>query len=287
MNVLAHSRSRNAGYALIIMMIAVALLLISLTAALPSLYQQGQREREKEAIFCANQYARAIYLFYRKFGRYPTSVKDLLNTSGIRFLRQPYPDPLSPTGRWRFVHVAAGGILIDSWNQSTLTPGPIPGMGAPAGTATLGNRTGNNNTGMSGNGGGFGIPGAPASSGGLEATQNGKAKHPPSTCDSNQGQASFSGTTYQTGMLLGAYIAGVAPCSDNPSIIVVNHHSHYEHWEFLALNYKVYGLPKSANVGKPVQPASPGLSGTSNQEGNPSGNALNSGQLIGGQATPQ
>lgn len=37
------------GYAFLILMMMVTILLISLTTALPSIYQEGQREKEEEA----------------------------------------------------------------------------------------------------------------------------------------------------------------------------------------------------------------------------------------------
>ena len=96
------SRVENSdrAFALLIVMMLAAVLLISLTAALPSVYTQGQREKEEELIFRGNQYARAIVLFRRQFKRYPTSVKELLKTSGFRFLRHEYPDPMTKKGKW-------------------------------------------------------------------------------------------------------------------------------------------------------------------------------------------
>src|SRR5579875_3675037 len=227
------------GYAFVAMMIMVTVLLISMTAALPSIYQEGQREREEEAIFRAEQYDRAIYLFHRRFGRYPTSVKDLLKTDNMRFLREPYRDPLSPNGRWRFIHANAAGVLIDSWVQSTLTPSQVQ---PHATTLPSGQES---------------VP--------TEQTEPKKPrKHPPSTCDGTLDSGSDS--SGQTGTLLGAFIVGVAPCSDRQSIRVLDHRKHYDEWEFLALNYVEYGLPEPQATQSP-QPGSP-----SNQPGmnNPS-----------------
>ncbi|MGH9401231.1 MAG: hypothetical protein ACRD2P_03885 [Terriglobia bacterium] len=251
------------------------MLLVSLTAALPSLYQAGQREREAEAIFTGDQYARAIYLFYRKFGRYPTSVKDLLNTADIRFLRKPYRDPLSRNGRWRFIHAAAGGVLIDSWDQTTLIPGKTN-----SGASAAGSMAGSSNMGASSN------STTPGSAAGAGNAANGKPKHPPSTCDAkgNNSPDQSSTTSYQTGTLMGAFIVGVAPCSNRQSIRVLNHQDHYDHWEFVGLNYREYALPQSSTVGNPVQPSSPGLMGPSNQTGPAGVNGSNSGAP--GQARP-
>ena len=102
------------GYALLILMMVVTLLLVALSAALPSVYVEGQREREEELLFRGTEYARAIALFHRRFNRYPATVKELLQTNGIRFLRREYRDPMSKDGKWRFIHAAANGAVLDS-----------------------------------------------------------------------------------------------------------------------------------------------------------------------------
>ena len=100
---LAGARGRtspaNSGMVLAIVMIVATLILVALTAVLPSVFQEGQREREKETIFRGYQYARAVALFHKQFNRYPVSVKELAQqTNGMRFLRQEYRDPLDPKG---------------------------------------------------------------------------------------------------------------------------------------------------------------------------------------------
>ena len=92
-------RRGSDGIVLIIVMVVATLLLIALTAALPSVYQEGQREREEELIFRGTQYARAVALFHRQFNRYPVSVKELLGTNGIRFLRKEYRRSHGPQGK--------------------------------------------------------------------------------------------------------------------------------------------------------------------------------------------
>lgn len=124
--------SRNRGYAFLILMLIVTVLLISLTAALPSIYTAGQREKEEELIFRGNQYAHAIMLFHRQFGRYPASVDDVYKkTNGYRYLRKKFKDPMTQSGTWRFIHGDARGIALDSRtmpigtgaiNQITQTP---------------------------------------------------------------------------------------------------------------------------------------------------------------------
>ncbi|HEV2176337.1 MAG TPA: type II secretion system protein, partial [Terriglobia bacterium] len=131
------------GYALIALMIMVTVMLIGLAAVLPSVYQEAQRQKEEELIFRGNEYARAIYLFNRQFHRYPRSVDELLHTNNLSFLRHAYKDPMTPSGKWRFIHVNAQGAVLDS---VTLTPNNgQPPLGATAN--------------------GFGAPGQPGSFG--------------------------------------------------------------------------------------------------------------------------
>jgi len=217
------------AYAFLVVMIMVTVLLISLTAALPSVYQEGQREREEELIFRGEQYARAIYLFHAALGRYPTSVKELLDTNGVRFLRQPYRDPLVSNGRWRFVHANAAGMLIDSFTQSQTVSTVAPASSSESKSA-------------------------------LAKAEEQKKKQEEAQC--NGSADSNSDAPYQTGQLLGAFIAGVAPCSDRQSIHVLDQADHYDEWEFLALKYVQYGLPSS-------QAAPGGQSGNMNQPGAP------------------
>src|SRR5689334_778091 len=74
------------GYALVVLMMMVTILLISLTAALPNIHTAGVREREEELIFRGNEYARAIMFFHRQFNRYPVSIEELTKrTNGYRF----------------------------------------------------------------------------------------------------------------------------------------------------------------------------------------------------------
>jgi type II secretory pathway pseudopilin PulG len=107
------------GYAFVVLIIAMTVMLIGLATALPSVYHESQREKEEELVFRGNEYARAIYLFQIQFKRFPKSVDELIRTNNIRFLRHAYKDPMNPKGKWRFIHVAPNGMLIDS-----LTMGP-------------------------------------------------------------------------------------------------------------------------------------------------------------------
>ncbi len=113
----------------------VATLLILTAVAAPNFLTQGQRDREEETVWRGQQYQRAILLYFRKFGKYPTKVEDLTTqTNGLRFLRQAYTDPTNKEdGSWRFIYAGPNGQLIGSLTRTTLqhvagqpTPPPPP-----------------------------------------------------------------------------------------------------------------------------------------------------------------
>jgi type II secretory pathway pseudopilin PulG len=212
---------------LVIVMMTAALLLIALTVVLPSVYQEGQREREEEAIFRGTQYARAVARFRRQFNRFPVSMKELLQTNGMRFLRKEYTDPLDPKGKWRIIHVNAGGVLLDSKNQPLSNNPNSPNNPAGLGQSTPG-MTGllSSAPGQGGQPIGFGGLGSSSPAGGAGQTSFGPT-------------SSFFGTGNE---IQGAFIAGVAPTSHHTSIKVWNKHYHYDEWEFLGTDLTILGL---------------------------------------------
>jgi type II secretory pathway pseudopilin PulG len=230
------------GYALITVMFMTTVLLISLTAALPSVYQEGQREKEAELIFRGIQYARAIALFHRQFNRYPVSVKELLQTNGIRFLRKAYLDPMSKKGAWRFIHANAAGVLIDSKTMGPRSNNPLGKT--PAGGAA-GSATG------SAVGGAASSPAAGGtSSPGFQLFGNQTSNRPAL-------QQRTSGFSDEGQDIKGAFIVGVASTSKHSSIRVWNNYSHYDEWEFLGVDMSMLGVPAGI----------PGLPGGSGQPG--------------------
>jgi type II secretory pathway pseudopilin PulG len=82
------------GYAMVALLVAMAVMAVMLTAAMPVWKTTVQREKEAELIFRGEQYARAIGLFQRKMGpgTMPPSI-DLLVEQ--RYLRKKYKDPIT------------------------------------------------------------------------------------------------------------------------------------------------------------------------------------------------
>ena len=105
------------GYALLLVVFMTTLLLLATMVAAPSVRTERKREQEEEMIWRGKQYVRAIKLYYRKNGRFPTSLDDLTKpkTGSLRFLRQAYKDPMNKAdGSWRLIYVGPAGQLIGS-----------------------------------------------------------------------------------------------------------------------------------------------------------------------------
>ena len=84
---------RDAGYAMAGLLVAIAIMGITMSMIMPTWRTWAQREKEAELIFRGEQYLRAIELYQRRFaGAYPTDVQMLIDQ---RFLRKAYMDPMT------------------------------------------------------------------------------------------------------------------------------------------------------------------------------------------------
>ena len=130
-------KPREQGYALLMVIFMTTMLLIMATMVAPNIKTEGQREKEKDMIWRGRQYARGIKLYYRKLGRFPTSIDDLTKpkVGSLRFMRQAYKDPMNAQdGSWRLIYVGPAGQLIGSLKPpgANIQFGQVPaGMGTP------------------------------------------------------------------------------------------------------------------------------------------------------------
>ena len=116
----ASLRSGEAGYTLVALIALMTLMALFAMAAAPSILQQSQREREKEAIFRGEEVADAIRIYYNaqiRNGRpggdaaLPTDMDQLVEGVPVRGLTKKLQilrasaarDPLSSTGEWRLI----------------------------------------------------------------------------------------------------------------------------------------------------------------------------------------
>jgi type II secretory pathway pseudopilin PulG len=121
-------RPSEAGYTLVALLAVMTLLALFAMAAAPSIRQQAQREREKEAIFRGEEIADAIRSYYlnRVTTRgtlgdqaLPSSMDQLLEGIPIpggaknrQILRASAArDPLSASGEWRFIHPRSQALI--------------------------------------------------------------------------------------------------------------------------------------------------------------------------------
>lgn len=101
--------SGERGYTLVAVMAAMAIILLLMTAAVPSIRQQAQRSREEEAIARGEEVAEAIRLYVSVRKTLPTSIDQLLEglpsgTKKVQILRPSAArDPLSSSGEWKLV----------------------------------------------------------------------------------------------------------------------------------------------------------------------------------------
>ena len=193
-------RKKQAGYAILAILFLLVILTLALMAVAPNVARQIQRDREEEMIHRGQQYARAIRKFYKKTGRYPNSVKDLLDTNHLRFLRREYKDPMTEDGKWRLLHVG----------EAQITP-----------TGFFGQALQNVTTGS---------PGAninPAAGANPQATPSATSSGANTT-----GQSSgLSSSTSQT--FGGGPVVGVSSFSKRQSLKVMNGKDHYNDWQFV------------------------------------------------------
>src|SRR4030095_4823082 len=110
------------GYAMAALLVALAIMAILLTVAMPVWRHEAQREKEAELIFRGEQYARAIALYRAKNGnQLPPSIDVLVQG---RYLRKKYKDPMTKDGEFLPIAMAqnTGGV-----------PQPGPGRGGTRG----------------------------------------------------------------------------------------------------------------------------------------------------------
>ncbi|HYA78852.1 MAG TPA: hypothetical protein VED65_00820 [Candidatus Bathyarchaeia archaeon] len=269
-------RGSESGYALILVVFFLALLVLALSEAAPTVLSNIQREKEKEMVWRGKQYTRGIRMYYLKNNRFPTSLDDLTqNKTGIRFMRQAYKDPMNQTdGSWRLIYVGPNGQLIGSLNTQQSLSG-LAQLGTPAvtisqsgGSSMLsgGSNFASGNSGMSSSitsfgsnqtaGGGqssaFGSTFGSGTTGstGTSATAStgtGDASTDPGQPHSLAGPMDASNT-------IGGNIIGVGSKIDKKSFLVYQKAKNYKLFEFIwdpSKDISVGGA--SAGIGTPVQ----------------------------------
>src|SRR5256885_7333993 len=85
------------GYAMAALLVAMSIMAILFTVAMPVWKQTAQREKEEELVFRGKQYVHAIKLYSRKYANaFPPNLDVLVEQ---RFLRKRFKDPITHEDR--------------------------------------------------------------------------------------------------------------------------------------------------------------------------------------------
>ena len=175
--------SEQEGYLLLGLVVVCFLLLLTLAIAAPRVAKQLERDREVESEHRAQEYVRAIQLYYRRNHRFPSSVEELLatGTTGgvssalqVKYLRQQYKDPLT-NGDYRLILVGKAKTEVKGFFGEPLPGTPTANLGSVAGLQS---------------GSGFNTPAA----GGASSTAGGAASSSTFGSSSSFGGAQSSAT---------------------------------------------------------------------------------------------
>jgi type II secretory pathway pseudopilin PulG len=128
------------GFLLLGVLFMVLLILLALAIAAPKMAESIRRDKEIETVHRGLQYARAIQVYFNKYGRYPNTIDQLMKTDNQRFLRKRYLDPMTGKDDWRIIHYGEAtpqniGLFGQTVQQNGITPtGATTGTGTGTGT---------------------------------------------------------------------------------------------------------------------------------------------------------
>lgn len=262
------ARNAESGYALVMILFFLALLVLSTVVAAPTVLSNIQREREAEMVWRGKQYTRGIRMYYLKAHRFPTSLEDLTKPkmAGIRFMRQAYKDPMNGVdGSWRLIYVGPNGQLIGSlMNRSFGFGGQF---GAPAvsgqavGASSFSTSMQVNSTTSSMNQ--FGA--SPPSGATEAASQNTSPPADPNSQNpdtpEDPGQPHSIAGPLDTSNTIGGNIIGVGSKVNRKSFMWYEKAKNYRKFEFIwdpSKDFRMGGA--SRGIGTPIQNGAPGMS---------------------------
>ena len=236
------------GYVLLAVIFLTVILLISLAIAAPKVAKSIQRDKDLETIHRGEQYKRAIKLYYQKFGSYPTSIDQLVETNQMRFLRKKYTDPLTGKDDWKPVLFGQAHVRpLGFFGQPLMMAGAVAGAGSMYAVTTTtttdangvpiasGDTSGPDASGGSSAGTGTGLGSTSPSQG----SQNGISSMFPQT-STTPGMGSPTGSptgmrgtgTSATTFGGGGPIVGFTLPVDKASLIDYKLQTRYNKWEF-------------------------------------------------------
>jgi type II secretory pathway pseudopilin PulG len=213
-----HPRSGERGFSLAGLMAALAIMLILMTAAVPSWTYVMKDMREEELLFRGMQIADAVGRYQQKNGNAPPPSMEVLIKG--KYLRKNYKEPFAKDGRWKFIRPG------EPLGVPTI-PGAVPG----------------------------GVPNAPP--GANQPFQNQQPFGPnqpggpsPSPSPSASPSSGF-GALGPSGEPLGGFI-GVSSKSTDKSLRLFNGRDRYSEWQFLPSPYpRIIGRPPTVRGAAP------------------------------------
>lgn len=246
------SPQSESGFILLVVLFMVVLVLIALAVAVPRIAADIQRDKEDELIHRGKQYIRALKLYNKKFGNYPSSISQLENSNNIRFLRKRYVDPMTGKDDWRIIHLGEAkikpmglfGQALQSSSLAATTGNTVPSTTSGTGTTPLGGAsplgggstfsssptptTGSTGTDSSASSGASGTSSTGSTSPFSSGPGSGTGTSPFGSSSSGTSTFGSSGQTFG-----GAPMVGIASKSTKASIKEYKKQKHYNEWEFV------------------------------------------------------
>ncbi len=240
-----HGPNPESGIVLLMVVFLTFLMLLALAIAAPEWAKSMQRQKEIETIHRGQQYERAIQLYYRQFHRYPNTIKELLHTNNVRFLRKQYKDPLTGKDDWKLVlyghaHVhplgpfgkplSDLGAIQSSGGMYAVSGSSSSGGSAPTAAASASDSMGFGSSMSSGFGSSMssGI-GSPMGGSSLDSSPTTSTTD---TTKSSSTSALGSPTSSNDGFQTNAPFVGVVPPIKGKSIVDYRAQGNYDRWEF-------------------------------------------------------
>jgi type II secretory pathway pseudopilin PulG len=136
-------RAKQAGYSLVALIVTITVMMVMLTAAVPSWRYLMKDDHEEELIFRGGEIADAIGRYQKKNGNaLPPSLEVLVKG---KFLRKAYKDPMTRDGKWRFLRqgeTIAAAVSVPGAPSGAPTTTTTTRPAGPGGSGTVGGTLG-------------------------------------------------------------------------------------------------------------------------------------------------
>ena len=232
---------QQGGYVLLAILFALTVLIIGLAVAAPRAVTAVRHSQEDEVIRRGRQYQLAIRRFYKKFGRYPSSLDQLDNTNNIRFLRRHYLDPLTGKDDWVPIQFGQARPALGFFGQKVTNLGGQSPSGAGLGTSSIGSPLGgssNSNSGTFGSSPGTSPTSSSTSASGASSSASGTSTGTGGTSSTSTSPTGSAGNPISSDQLSGrtfggGTIVGVSIPSEKESLKEFEQKNHYNEWQFV------------------------------------------------------